>query len=104
MDWPASEPIITARLSLGPLSVEHAPAMIEVLADPSLYDYIGSGYCGMNALYVDIAVGGDSGGPYFNDGIARGTHSGYATINGMTRDIYTRIGALNLLNAVVVVN
>ncbi|WP_104198621.1 GNAT family N-acetyltransferase [Cryobacterium sp. Y29] len=41
MDWPASEPIITARLLLEPLSVEHAPAMIEVLADPSLYDYIG---------------------------------------------------------------
>ena len=41
MDWPASEPIISARLLLEPLSVEHAPLMVEVLAEPSLYDYTG---------------------------------------------------------------
>jgi RimJ/RimL family protein N-acetyltransferase len=41
MDWSASEPIISARLLLEPLSVEHAPSMIEVLADPSLYEYTG---------------------------------------------------------------
>ena len=41
MDWPASEPIISARLLLEPLSVEHAPSMVEVLAEPSLYDYTG---------------------------------------------------------------
>ncbi|TFD73494.1 GNAT family N-acetyltransferase [Cryobacterium gelidum] len=41
MDWPATEPIISLRLLLEPLSVEHAAAMIEVLADPSLYDYTG---------------------------------------------------------------
>jgi RimJ/RimL family protein N-acetyltransferase len=42
MDWPASEPIVTARLLLEPLSVGHAPSMIEVLAEPSLYEYTGS--------------------------------------------------------------
>ncbi|MBC7595089.1 MAG: GNAT family N-acetyltransferase [Kineosporiaceae bacterium] len=41
MDWPACEPIISARLLLEPLSVQHAPAMVEVLADPSLYEYTG---------------------------------------------------------------
>ena len=41
MDWSAPEPIISARLLLEPLSVEHAPAMVEVLADRSLYEYTG---------------------------------------------------------------
>ena len=41
MDWPTTELIISRRLLLEPLSVEHAAAMIEVLADPSLYDYTG---------------------------------------------------------------
>ena len=41
MDWPESEPIISARLLLEPLSVEHAPVMVKVLADRSLYEYTG---------------------------------------------------------------
>ena len=41
MDWPASEPIKSARLLLEPLSVEHALSMVEVLAGPSLYGYTG---------------------------------------------------------------
>jgi len=41
MDWPESEPIISARLLLEPLSVEHAAVMVEVLADPTLYNYTG---------------------------------------------------------------
>ena len=40
-DWSESEPIISARLSLKPLSAQHAPSMVEVLADPSLYEYTG---------------------------------------------------------------
>ena len=60
MDWPASEPIITARLLLEPLSVEHAPSMIEVLADPSLYDYTGGEIPSLKLLekrYAAQAVG-----------------------------------------------
>ncbi|WP_104190998.1 GNAT family N-acetyltransferase [Cryobacterium sp. Y82] len=41
MDWPTIEPIITVRLLLEPLSVGHAASMIEVLAEPSLYEYTG---------------------------------------------------------------
>ena len=41
MDWPQLEPIASARLLLEPLSVEHAASMVKVLADPSLYEYIG---------------------------------------------------------------
>ena len=36
VDWPESETTISARLSLEPASAQHAPAMVEILADPSL--------------------------------------------------------------------
>ena len=60
MDWPASTPIITARLLLESLSVEHAPSMIEVLADPSLYEYTGGEIPSLELLekrYAAQAVG-----------------------------------------------
>jgi len=41
MDSPASEPITTARVLLEPLSVGHAPSMVNVLAEPSLCEYTG---------------------------------------------------------------
>ena len=41
MDWPQPEPVTTERLLLEPLSVEQAYPMVEVLADPSLYEYTG---------------------------------------------------------------
>lgn len=41
MDWPTSEIVTSKRLRLEPLAVEHATEMIEVLADPSLYEYTG---------------------------------------------------------------
>ena len=41
VDWPAAEPIETARLTLEPLRVEHAGEMVEVLSAPALYEYIG---------------------------------------------------------------
>ncbi len=41
MGWPAIVPIDSARLRLVPLTVEHAPAMVDVLADPSLYEFTG---------------------------------------------------------------
>lgn len=41
MDTRQVEPIVTARLRLEPLSVGYAPAMVTVLADPSLYEFTG---------------------------------------------------------------
>ena len=41
VDWPAAEPIQTARLTLEPLRVDHAGEMREVLGDPALYEYTG---------------------------------------------------------------
>lgn len=41
MPWPAIETLDTARLVLEPLTVEHAPAMVAVLAHPSLYEFTG---------------------------------------------------------------
>ena len=41
MDWPTAEPIETGRLTLEPLSVEHAGEMHDVLNDPGLHEYIG---------------------------------------------------------------
>lgn len=39
--WPAAVPLETARLRLEPLTVEHATEMVDVLADPSIYEYVG---------------------------------------------------------------
>jgi RimJ/RimL family protein N-acetyltransferase len=41
MAWPTAEALDTPRLHLEPLTVDHAPEMVEVLADPSLYDFTG---------------------------------------------------------------
>jgi RimJ/RimL family protein N-acetyltransferase len=41
MDWPIAAPIVTARLTLKPLRVEHAAEMHPVLDDPALHGYIG---------------------------------------------------------------
>ncbi|MBG6212097.1 RimJ/RimL family protein N-acetyltransferase [Cryobacterium sp. CAN_C3] len=41
MMWPAPEQVETERFLLEPLSVDHAPEMVRVLADPSLYEFIG---------------------------------------------------------------
>lgn len=41
MAWPATLPIVTERLRLEPLTMEHAGPMLEVLADPAIYVYIG---------------------------------------------------------------
>lgn len=60
MDWPAPEPITTARLLLEPLTVGHAPWMVEVLAEPSLYEYTGGEAPSLKLLehrYAAQAVG-----------------------------------------------
>lgn len=41
MTWPAIEPIPSKRLRLEPLTTGHAAEMVNVLADPSLYEFIG---------------------------------------------------------------
>jgi RimJ/RimL family protein N-acetyltransferase len=40
-DWPAAELLLTPRLRLEPLRVEHAAEMVAVLADPALYLHTG---------------------------------------------------------------
>ena len=56
MIWLTTEPIISARLLLEPLLVEHAPAMIEVLADPALYEYTGGEIPSLTVLEKRFAV------------------------------------------------
>ena len=41
MIGPAIEPIASKRVLLEPLAAEHAAEMMTVLADPSLYEFIG---------------------------------------------------------------
>jgi RimJ/RimL family protein N-acetyltransferase len=41
MIWPAAERVDTARFVLEPLAVDHAAAMVGVLAEPSLYRFTG---------------------------------------------------------------
>ncbi len=41
MDWPHAELIVTERLSLEPLRMEHADSMVAVLAGASLYEFTG---------------------------------------------------------------
>ena len=60
MSWPKIETITSERLNLQPLSVDHAPEMVEVLADISLYDYTGGEAPSLEQLqrrYAAQAVG-----------------------------------------------
>ncbi|WMY79703.1 GNAT family N-acetyltransferase [Citricoccus sp. I39-566] len=41
MNWPAIERVESKRVVLDPLTVQHAPEMLPVLADPSIYEFIG---------------------------------------------------------------
>ena len=61
-----------------------------------------NGYCGVNYTLARQAAPGDSGGPWFNGTTARGIHSGNVTYGGQPRDVYTRIGAVNLISASVI--
>lgn len=60
-----------------------------------------NGYCGLYAVDEWISDNGDSGGPWFWGSGAKGIHHGRASIDGATRSLFTRIGAVNLMNAVV---
>ncbi len=41
MGWPEIHIVTTVRLRLEPLTAQHAPEMVDVLADASLYEYTG---------------------------------------------------------------
>ncbi|HUA06757.1 MAG TPA: GNAT family N-acetyltransferase [Solirubrobacteraceae bacterium] len=56
MDWPAAEPIQTARLTLEPLRVDHAGEMREVLGDPALYEYTGGKPPSLDELRTRFAM------------------------------------------------
>lgn len=58
-------------------------------------------YCGLYSAAAYISNSGDSGGPWFYGSGAKGIHHGRATIDGQTRSLFTRIGIVNLMNAIV---
>lgn len=53
-------------------------------------------YCDMMTMTNRLADGGDSGGPWYSSNTAYGIHSGYVTIWGALRDMFTPIGSANL--------
>jgi hypothetical protein len=53
--WPRAEPIITRRLELEPLRVDHAREMAPVLADPALHAFIGGEPSGADELSARCA-------------------------------------------------
>lgn len=61
-----------------------------------------NGYCGLSRVSSDISEPGDSGGPWFYGNTAMGVHHGTAqsSLFGVA-SAFTRIGAVNLLNLVV---
>lgn len=65
MDWPRPEPVCSERLLLEPLAVDHAALMVDVLADPSLYEYMGGETPSLELLhsrYVAQTVGQSADG------------------------------------------
>ena len=49
-DWPSAPVLQTARLSLEPLSIDHAREMAPVLDDPRLFDFTGGSPCTLEEL------------------------------------------------------
>lgn len=60
-----------------------------------------SGYCGLSRVGSHISQPGDSGGPWFFGNTAMGIHHGSVQAGAGLASGFTRIGALNLLNTVV---
>jgi hypothetical protein len=60
----------------------------------------GNGYCGLTIVQKGISARGDSGGPWFNGNTAMGIHHGTVDYGGALRSAFTRISAINLLNAI----
>lgn len=47
------------------------------------------------AMNGDHSQGGDSGGPWYNGGVAAGLHHGPKTINGVSRDLFSKVHLLD---------
>lgn len=59
-------------------------------------------YCGLAAVYNRKADSGDSGGPWYIGNAGYGVHSGYKTISGSARDMFTPLqNAASTLGVVV---
>lgn len=56
MDWPQPEPVCSERLLLEPLAVDHAASMVDVLADPSLYEHTGGEAPSLDLLHSRYAA------------------------------------------------
>ncbi|TFB67185.1 N-acetyltransferase [Cryobacterium sp. Hz7] len=56
MDWPQPELVCSERLLLEPLAVDHAASMVDVLADPSLYEYTGGEAPSLDLLHSRYAA------------------------------------------------
>ncbi|MBD8518205.1 GNAT family N-acetyltransferase [Plantibacter sp. CFBP 8804] len=56
MPWPVIEPLVSERLTLEPLSLDHAPSMVDVLSDPSLYTFTGGEPPTLDALSTRYAA------------------------------------------------
>lgn len=63
--WPAADPILTERLALEPLRVDHAAEMAVALSDATLYTYTGGGPASAEQLagrYARQVMGGSPDG------------------------------------------
>jgi RimJ/RimL family protein N-acetyltransferase len=49
-DWPPAPMLLTARLSLEPLSIDHAEEMAPLLDDPRLFGFTGGSPCTLDEL------------------------------------------------------
>lgn len=66
------------------------------------FDTVTRTYKSLGAMWVttqNVSAGGDSGGPWYSSSVARGIHYGSVTYAGVWRSLFSRIGAINLLNA-----
>lgn len=66
------------------------------------FDTVTKTYKSLGAMWVttqNVSAGGDSGGPWYSNSIARGIHYGRVTYLGVSRSLFSCIGAINLLNA-----
>jgi RimJ/RimL family protein N-acetyltransferase len=97
VDWPAPEPIETARLTLEPLRVEHAAEMVEVLSAPALYEFTGGAPPSLERLrarYARQAVGHSPDGRQgWLNWIARERDSGIA-VGTVQATLTTRDGRI----------
>ncbi len=91
---------MTERLQLEPLSETHAAEMVSVLADPSLYEFIGGAPPSLNDLQAQyraqVAGSGDEREVWLNwvirlEGVAVGFVQ--ATVTGSVSDVAWVVGA-----------